>query len=48
MQLIELSREYHHKMPRIVTHPPIIVAPFGTHHEIREADGIRHPVDCHG
>ena len=39
MQLIDLSREIYHKMPRIVTHPPIIITSFGTHQEIREADG---------
>ena len=31
MQLIDLSREIYHKMPRIVTHPPIIITSFGTH-----------------
>ena len=41
MQLIDLSREIYHKMPRIVTHPPIIITPFGTHQEIREADGYK-------
>ena len=29
MQLIDLSREIYHKMPRIMTHPPIIITPFG-------------------
>jgi kynurenine formamidase len=41
MQLIDLSREIYHKMPRIATHPPVIVTPFGTHQEIREADGYQ-------
>src|SRR5262249_57510992 len=41
MQLIDLSREIYHKMPRIMTHPPIIITPFGTHQEIREADGYK-------
>ena len=41
MQLVDLSREIYHKMPRIVTHPPIIITPFGTHEEIREADGYK-------
>ena len=41
MQLIDLSREIYHKMPRIPTHPPIIITPFGTHQEIREADGYK-------
>ena len=39
MQLIDLSREIYHKMPRIVTHPPIIITSFGTHQETREVDG---------
>lgn len=39
MALIDLSRDIYHKMPRILTHPPIIITPFGTHEEIREADG---------
>src|SRR4026207_1701395 len=41
MQLIDLSREIYHKMPRILTHPPIIITPFGTHEEVREADGYK-------
>ena len=41
MQLIDLSREIYHKMPRIMTHPPIIITPFGTHQEAREADGYK-------
>ena len=41
MTLVDLSREIYHKMPRIVTHPPIIVTTFGTHEEIREADGYK-------
>src|SRR4026207_2560620 len=41
MQLIDLSREIYHKMPRILTHPPIIITPFGTHQEMREADGYK-------
>ena len=39
MRLIDLSLEIYHKMPRFPTHPPIIIMPFGTHQEIREADG---------
>ena len=39
MQLIDLSREIYHKMPRIVAHPQIIITSFSTHQEIREADG---------
>src|SRR5437763_14346228 len=41
MTLIDLSREITHKMPRILTHPPIIITNFGTHEEIREADGYK-------
>ena len=41
MTLIDLSREITHKMPRILTHPPIIITPFGTHEEVREADGYK-------
>ena len=41
MTLIDLSREIYHKMPRILTHPPIVITAFGTHQEIREADGYK-------
>jgi kynurenine formamidase len=41
MQLIDLSREIHHRMPRLLNHPSIIVTPFSTHEEVREADGYR-------
>ena len=41
MTLVDLSRDITHKMPRILTHPPIIITPFGTHEEIREADGYK-------
>ena len=41
MPLIDLSRDIYHKMPRILTHPPIIITPFGTHEEVREADGYK-------
>ena len=41
MTLIDLSREIYHKMPRILTHPPIIITAFGTHQEIRDADGYK-------
>ena len=39
MQLVDLSREIHHRMPRLANHPSIIVTPFSTHEEIRCADG---------
>jgi len=41
MTLIDLSRDVHHKMPRLLNHPSIIVTPYSTHEEIREADGYR-------
>lgn len=41
MKLIDLSREIFHKMPRLPNHPSIIVTPFTTHDEIREADGYK-------
>jgi kynurenine formamidase len=37
--LIDLSRDIHHKMPRLPNHPMVILAPFSTHEEKREADG---------
>ncbi len=39
MRLIDLSREIHHKMPRLPNHPMVIIAPFTTHAEKRVADG---------
>lgn len=39
MELIDLSRDIHHKMQRLPNHPMVIVAPFTTHAEKREADG---------
>jgi len=39
MTLIDLSRDVYHKMPRLLNHPSIIIAPFSTHDEVREADG---------
>jgi kynurenine formamidase len=39
MRLVDLSLEIYHRMPRFPTHPPIIITPFGTHQEIRQADG---------
>ena len=41
MKLIDLSREIYHKMPRLPNHPPIIITSYGTHDEIREADGYK-------
>jgi len=41
MKLIDLSREIYHKMPRLLNHPSIVITPFATHDEIREADGYK-------
>src|ERR1700732_2266088 len=41
MKLIDLSREIYHKMPRLLNHPSIVVTTYGTHEEIREADGYK-------
>src|SRR3984893_18794377 len=43
MTLIDLSRDIHHKMPRLLNHPSIIVTSYSTHEEILEADGYRSP-----
>lgn len=39
MTLVDLSRTIEHKMQRLPNHPSIIVTPFATHDEVREADG---------
>lgn len=41
MRLVDLTRDIYHKMDRIVTHPPITMVPYGTHKEVREAEGIK-------
>lgn len=41
MTLIDLSRDIYHKMPRLLNHPSIVVTPYSTHEEIREADGYQ-------
>jgi kynurenine formamidase len=41
VQLIDLSREIYHKMPRLLNHPSIIITPYSTHEEIRDADGYK-------
>lgn len=41
MQLIDLSRDIYHKMPRLLNHPSIIVTTYSTHDEIREAEGVK-------
>ena len=40
MQLIDLSREIHHKMQRLPNHPSVIVTTYSTHDEIREDEGV--------
>jgi kynurenine formamidase len=39
MTLIDLSRDIHHKMPRLLNHPSIVITPYSTHAEVRVADG---------
>lgn len=41
MQLIDLSREIYHMMPRLPNHPSIVITSYSTHDEIREAGGIK-------
>ena len=41
MQFIDLSREIYHKMPRLLNHPSIVITPYSTHDEIREAEGVK-------
>ena len=41
MKLIDLSRDIHHKMPRLPNHPSIVITPYATHQEVREADGYK-------
>ena len=40
MELIDLSREIYHKMPRLPNHPSIVVTTYSTHDEVREAEGV--------
>ena len=39
MELIDLSRDIFHKMPRLPNHPMVIIAAFSTHAEKRVVDG---------
>jgi len=39
MQLIDLSKDLTHMMPRLPNHPSIIITNYATHDEVREADG---------
>jgi kynurenine formamidase len=41
MTLIDLSRDVYHKMPRLLNHASIVVAPFSTHDEVREVDSYK-------
>src|SRR6056297_891873 len=41
MPLVDLSREIHHKMPRLLNHPSIVITEYSTHDEIREMDGVK-------
>ncbi|GAB4226934.1 MAG: cyclase family protein [Methyloligellaceae bacterium] len=40
MLLIDLSREIHHRMQGFPTHPPVIIAPFTTHEDVRDTFGV--------
>jgi kynurenine formamidase len=39
MILIDLSRDIEHKMAVLPNHPQVVVTSFGTHDEVRTADG---------
>ena len=41
MQLIDLSRDIHHMMQRLPNHSSIMVTTYGTHDEVREAEGVK-------
>ena len=41
MRFVDLSREIYHRMPRLLNHPAIVMTPFSTHDELREADGYK-------
>jgi kynurenine formamidase len=41
MILIDLSRDIVHRMPGFSTHAPVIITPYGTHDEVRTADGYQ-------
>lgn len=40
MPLIDLSREITHRMQGFPTHPPVIIAPFGSHDDVRDTQGV--------
>ena len=39
MQLIDLSREIYHKMPRLVNHPSIVVTEYSNHDDKERKNG---------
>jgi kynurenine formamidase len=41
VKFIDLSREIHHKMPRLPNHPAVIITTYSTHDEVREAEGYK-------
>ena len=41
MQLVDLSRDIYHMMPRLLNHPSIVITTYSTHDEIREAEGVK-------
>ena len=41
MILIDLSRDIVHRMAGFSTHAPVIITPYGTHDEVRTADGYQ-------
>ena len=41
MILIDLSRDIVHRMPGFSTHAPVIITLYGTHDEVRTADGYK-------
>src|SRR5262245_27753357 len=41
MILIDLSRDIEHKMAVLPNHPQVLVTAFGTHDEVREAEGYK-------
>lgn len=42
MQLIDLSREIHHRTPAHPSHPPVVMTVWNDHNEIKKA-GVAEP-----
>lgn len=42
MQLIDLSRELHHRAPAPIGHPPVIVGVWNDHDEVKQAGATRY------